>query len=351
MLNSTDKIQTAFPPFSVFAQPGLGNASVAQLLLGPPPGIRIPGIKQPDKPSDQAERPLADRPIADRQLTDKHDDVEPATQQKVRSAVCANCGLAGHYYRECKLPIASYGIVCYRLKVDFNTSCIRPEFLLVQRRDSLFWIEFIRGKYDETDKAYLVRMIEGMTADEQQYLRNNTPFADLWAKLWTFSNLRNCMTNEFMMSRDKYAALKAGSAGVPLADIVKSVTNALPYLDWTFPRGRRALHESEADCALREFVEETGLPANSLHMYNKTIDDTYVGSNGVNYSHTYFLARQIRGGSAAQDLPIRSQSQAREISHVRWMTLEEASKKLVGTSAKILERAHRLVVQSLVGSW
>jgi len=265
--------------------------------------------------------------------------------------VCANCGLAGHYYRECQLPIASYGLVCYRLKINVQSGHVRPEFMLVQRRDSLFWIEFLRGKYDPCDADYLRRMLVGMTVEEQALIRAGTPFEELWAKLWSLSNMRNCLTNEFCVSRDKFAALHAGSAGVPLLQFLAGIDEALPELEWGFPKGRRSLHEREDECALREFSEETGMPRDWVHAYGKTIDDTFVGSNGIRYSHTYYLARQVRGVTSAKELPIRSQQQAREISTVRWMNLEEAAAKLSGSRAMILEKAHRLVVQSLSGGW
>ena len=55
---------------------------------------------------------------------------------------CNNCGKKGHLYKECKLPVTSCGNIVFRLDKD------EPEILMIQRKDSLCYIDFIRGKYD-----------------------------------------------------------------------------------------------------------------------------------------------------------------------------------------------------------
>jgi len=55
---------------------------------------------------------------------------------------CRNCGLNGHIYKNCPHPIISFGIICY--KIDGN----EIKYLMIQRKDSLSFMEFVRGKYD-----------------------------------------------------------------------------------------------------------------------------------------------------------------------------------------------------------
>ena len=191
-------------------------------------------------------------------------------------------------------------------------------------------------------------MLVGMTKQEQDMIRKGTPFEELWAHLWAFSNMRNCMTNEFCLAREKYSFLLKGT----LATLFEAVGDeCLPELEWGFPKGRRNIYENETTCAVREFVEETGLPASSIHVFSKSFEDVFTGSNNVNYMHKYFMARIVRGMHHGNEVPIRSSQQAREISCVRWMSLKEASDKLGGAKAKILECAHRFVVQSITSTW
>ena len=54
---------------------------------------------------------------------------------------CGNCGKKGHNYRNCLAPIISLGIVL----VDKRHS--KKKYLMIQRRDTLGFVEFMRGKY------------------------------------------------------------------------------------------------------------------------------------------------------------------------------------------------------------
>ena len=55
--------------------------------------------------------------------------------------ICNNCGKQGHQFHQCKLPITSYGIILFR------SSTNGIEFLMLRRKNSFGYIDFIRGKY------------------------------------------------------------------------------------------------------------------------------------------------------------------------------------------------------------
>ena len=95
---------------------------------------------------------------------------------------CGNCGIKGHVYSNCKLPILSYGIILYKnCKITG-----RPKILLIQRKDSLTYIEYIRGKYNINDKSYLQMMFNRMSREELSRLEDN----DL-EYLWTNNKTSN----------------------------------------------------------------------------------------------------------------------------------------------------------------
>ena len=58
---------------------------------------------------------------------------------------CNNCGLNTHSLYQCKLPILSTGII----GVDYNSKPIK--YLMICRKDSLGYVDFIRGKYSTLD--------------------------------------------------------------------------------------------------------------------------------------------------------------------------------------------------------
>ena len=59
----------------------------------------------------------------------------------VAHTLCNNCGKQGHSFHQCKLPITSYGIILCR------PSSKGFQFLMIRRKDSFGYIDFIRGKY------------------------------------------------------------------------------------------------------------------------------------------------------------------------------------------------------------
>ena len=67
----------------------------------------------------------------------KKNDIQPRKEQ-----YCGNCGQLGHIYRRCLLPIISLGVILF--KKEQNTI----KYLMVQRRDTLGYVEFMRGKYN-----------------------------------------------------------------------------------------------------------------------------------------------------------------------------------------------------------
>ena len=57
------------------------------------------------------------------------------------------------------------------------------KFLMIQRKDSISYVEFIRGKYNIDKSDYLFWLFSDMTEKERQNIYNND-FKTLWNKLW-----------------------------------------------------------------------------------------------------------------------------------------------------------------------
>ena len=93
---------------------------------------------------------------------------------------CNNCGNYGHVYKNCRHPILSYGIILFNKEEDTNLYRI----ILVERKDSLSYIEFIRGKYkNPLNHDYIQLLISRMTKEEKKKLLLND-FDTLWKELW-----------------------------------------------------------------------------------------------------------------------------------------------------------------------
>jgi 8-oxo-dGTP pyrophosphatase MutT (NUDIX family) len=197
---------------------------------------------------------------------------------------------------------------------------------MIQRRDSIGFVDFMRGKYKIGDNEYIVKQIEGMTRDERERLISK-PFDDLWDELWGLPQEGfHAYRAEREHARQKLEALRIATPS--LAEIIQSIPVIYLTPEWGFPKGRREMHESEYACALREFYEETNLSeADILPVRNLTpLSETFMGSNSIQYSHKYFMA-YVRPESAAR-VGMVSESvnphMTREIGDIRWCSLDEA---------------------------
>ena len=91
---------------------------------------------------------------------------------------CNNCGLRGHLFHQCKLPITSIGLIVFYKEPNEEV-----KYLMIRRKDSLGYVDFMRGKYNLTSKDYLLNIINEMTMTEKHALLT-TNFNDLWNNLW-----------------------------------------------------------------------------------------------------------------------------------------------------------------------
>ena len=229
---------------------------------------------------------------------------------------CNNCGKQGHLYNHCKVPITSIGIIGFK-KVDNNF-----KYLLICRKDSLGFIEFLRGKYPLYNKDYIQNLIDEMTISEKQNLLTLT-FDQLWKNLWgEFIGIQ--YRGEEKHSRDKFRQIKRGiqtidDGSYDLKSMIATSKTSWTTPEWGFPKGRRNYQESDITCAYREFQEETGYEKINVSMITnmQPFEEIFVGSNYKSYKHKYYLANIIENKEQ------NNEYQKSEVSDMQWLTLEE----------------------------
>lgn len=232
------------------------------------------------------------------------------------SSACSNCGKTGHFFRECREPITSLGILAFRRPTAANPKDI--EWLLIRRRVSIGFIEIMRGKYEIRDVSGIQALVDQATLIERQMLMA-TGFADLWRELWNGPASRRYQA-EYEQSKAKFDILRIRGA---LAACCEASSTAWTEPEWGFPKGRRSSTETELACALRETWEETGVLKTNLRILpGPPLLEEYSGSNGIRYRHRYWLAEAPASLEVKMDET--NVDQRREISDVRWCTLEAA---------------------------
>jgi 8-oxo-dGTP diphosphatase len=84
------------------------------------------------------------------------------------------------------------------------------------------------------------------------------------------------------------------------------------YDDWSFPKGKVDLGESDEECAVREVAEETGLVCVLEHELPST---SYTGPDGRPKQVRYWRMRQVGGALAFQH----------EVDQAVWVGVDEAA--------------------------
>jgi 8-oxo-dGTP pyrophosphatase MutT (NUDIX family) len=260
---------------------------------------------------------------------------------------CINCGKAGHAFRDCKEPVMSYGIIAIKY-VD-----LMPYYLMIRRRDSLSYVEFMRGKYNLSEPAYIQQLINGMTRDEQARLVSQT-FDSLWSALWNNQNTRQ-YRNEHNAAKRVFELLRntGDINGKLLIRYIDDSSKEWVDPEWGFPKGRRMPHESTEACALREFKEETGCDSGMVSLVTgKAYVEEYLGTNGIKYRQTYFIGRS--SSDAKAEFQPYNRVMNREVGAISWLPFEEAYLKIRATNKEkraLLASLHHQIVKEGLLEW
>ena len=244
------------------------------------------------------------------------------------NGICSNCEKFGHFSYQCNYPTVSYGMIVYRR----NKETQKREYLMICRKDSFGYVDFIRGKYALSDLAHVRHIIREMSQNEHEKIKQAECFSKLWYDFWNVSITKNSHKHEERMARQKYDLLKKGIAYgsneknvyISLDDIIDE-SSSFEDPEWEFPKGRKELKESELECALREFEEETGISKLSVRLIENLLgfDENYIGTNYLAYKHRYFLAEYSNDQEEYDNEELFMKFQKNEVSKMKWKSLDQ----------------------------
>ena len=231
-----------------------------------------------------------------------------------KNIICKNCNKPFHTLKQCKYPITSYGIILFRI---FKNEI---QYLMIRRKNSFGYIDFIKGQYLENNLEYLQKLFDEMSLEEKELILINDDFNILWKRMWE----DNFKSNIFNTSKQKFINLK--TLGI-IQQLIDNSTTQWIETEWEFPKGRRNYMEKDLECALREFEEETGINYNNIIVIENLLpfEESFIGTNDKIYKNKYFLASINSNTYNFEEL---INFQISEVSKIEWKTLNNCNNSI-----------------------
>jgi len=273
--------------------------------------------------------------------------------KKHKKYVCNNCDKTGHDSKSCPDPVTSWGIILVKFDnlgqinidhvkntkitsitevklddtLDINKASIlidRIQFLLISRKHSLGFIEFMMGRYSLMNMDHLSFLIRQMLPSEIKNIHDNiNNFDKLWSDLWGKNHAR--YNNEYHNSKKLFEKINdVRSVDITLEFLLDNIAPSPLYKnpEYGFPKGRKNKGERGKECAIREFQEESGYTVEDIKIIDEVepIIENLTGTNGIRYRHVYYLAELI----SDKEIPlIKTEHQIYEIGSVNFYTFND----------------------------
>ena len=110
---------------------------------------------------------------------------------------CHNCGKSNHKFANCNEPLSSYGLIAY----------YENKLVLVRRKFSFAFINFIMGKYDINDINYITLLFSRMTNREIRLIIKKLDFDEL-RRISGLTNFTRAHKHEYDNSKVKFTYIK-----------------------------------------------------------------------------------------------------------------------------------------------
>jgi 8-oxo-dGTP pyrophosphatase MutT (NUDIX family) len=248
----------------------------------------------------------------------------------------------------------SYGVIVYKEEEESG-----PTYCLVRRWHTFAYSDFIQGKYQLEDRDRIYQMFELMTMSEKETIEAASSFASLWHQYWKESKC-HIFKKEYKMAMHKYDMLVKGyNVSIPVTLGVKvsltlqlatilATTSCLASPEWGFPKGKlNHKHETPLMCAQRELKEETNLDTTCvLELEEPQFVESFLGSNGVQYEHIYYMAKCCDAKTPLVWDP-QNANQVVEIADIGWFSYDECLKLFREkdyAKKNVLAQVHNIVV-------
>lgn len=232
----------------------------------------------------------------------------------------------------------SYGIICFRFNYEKEL-----EYLMIMRKNSYAFSDFIFGNYKLFDILYIKKMFSRMTKKEKYLLYINDDFNTLWKLVWKDKFF---FKSNYINGYKKFKIMKQGyfkdNIFYDLKIFLDSNSSKYKNCEWGFPKGKLEKNEDKIFCALREFEEECAVE--KYNFLNITpIYENHRGINNVNYkTYLYFAMANENTFFDKKKIDLK------EVSEVKWFTknkMNETLRNYQSSITKTLEIAEENILK------
>jgi len=242
----------------------------------------------------------------------------------------------------------SYGISLCKYNPEKNNNV---EILLIKKRYSYHFLSFVMGHYKKSDTKYIKHLFNNMSFSEKIDVLS-MQFNQMWYRIWLnnpekFYNItdvykidnfalhpiKNKYTNSeihklFFQKKSRFENNFLKDNGNKLREILVSSSDA--DILWEMPKGGKhtdlnAIPETNIDCAMREFYEETSINSTQYKiLYNvPPLIDSFIDNETI-YKTVYYMAvLRPEYEKLVPKIDYRNFEQITEIKQIRWASLAD----------------------------
>jgi ADP-ribose pyrophosphatase YjhB (NUDIX family) len=226
----------------------------------------------------------------------------------------------------------SYGMVMCKFENDI------PHYLMIRRIFSFGFIDFINSNYNSYNIIHIKSLINEMSFIEKKIILkfidlcedNHITQTQICENIYSIINSSiyninfKLVENVFLKMRYNINyklivnGIKINNYEFTLRNLLLSSNNLWIEPEWEFPKGRKHNNESDLNCAVREFEEETGIHKKDFFIISNILpyEETFIGSNYKSYKQKYFVC------ITEQNIDDMTTYQTSEVSKMEWKTYE-----------------------------
>jgi 8-oxo-dGTP pyrophosphatase MutT (NUDIX family) len=218
------------------------------------------------------------------------------------------------------------------------------EILLVKKRYTYHFFEFVFGRYKKNDTKNLMYLFNHMTYGEKICILN-MKFAEMWYRVWLnnpeksyFYGYKQIKEGKisieptkkinrtpwkgigcYFKKKNKFESSFMKDSGKRLLNLIDNSSNS--ETPWDIPKGHKFTNEQDLNAARREFEEETGIdPKNYTALWH--VDPILMAyqTQGITYKHYYYLATPENIWNPK--VSFKKYNQVLEVECIKWVSKE-----------------------------